>query len=334
MKKILLVFVATLVQLSIVYSQADQANPPILKGPYLGQTPPGNQSKVFAPGFVSTEYGELNSVFTADGKEFYFSRRGMPGQASARTATSNAKEPTPPPPSPAQASKIMISKMIDALWTKPEPIGFTGIYSDIDLFITPDGKSMVFCSTRPHKTGEVVKTDHDFWISKRQGDSWAEPVLFAKEAVSEFEDFFPVVTRSGNLYFNSQRGGPGTNDIYCSRYVDGKHTSAEKLPAPINTEYREFDAFVSQNESMIIFSSVKPGGFGGSDIYISFKSGDGSWSEPVNLGNDINSSGSEYGATISQDGKYFFYTSNKNGTEDIYWVSANIIEELWSKRLK
>jgi hypothetical protein len=216
----------------------------------------------------------------------------------------------------------------------PEPVDFTSTYNDIDLFITPDGRSMVFCSTRPHKTGDAVKTDHDFWISKREGNKWGEPVLFAEEAVSEFEDFFPIVTRSGNLYFNSQRGGPGTNDIYCSRYVAGENTTAEKLPAAINTEYREFDAYVTQNESMIIFSSVKPGGFGGSDIYVSFTRSDGNWTEPKNMGNDINSSGSEYGATISPDGKYFFYTSNKNGTEDIFWVSAKIIEDMRAKESK
>ena len=309
MAKILFVVGAILVQLSIIYSQADQKNSPVLKGPYLGQTPPGNQSQVFAPGFVSTGFGELNSVFTADGKEFYFSRRGIPGKRSM----------------------IMVSRMANGVWTVPEPVAFTSRYSDIDLFITPDNRSMVFCSTRPHAIGAAEKTDHDFWISQRRGDSWAEPVLFAQEAVSEFEDFFPVVAGSGNLYFNSQRGGPGTNDIYCSRYVAGKYSAAEKLPAAITTEYREFDAFVSRDERMIIFSSVKPGGFGGSDMYISFTRSDGTWTEPINMGNDINSAGSEYGATLSADGKYFFYTSNKNGSEDIFWVSAKIIDELRTK---
>jgi len=85
---------------------------------------------------------------------------------------------------------------------------------------------------------------------------------------------------------------------------------------------------------MIIFSSERSGGFGGTDIYISFKKSDNSWSEPLNLGNDINSAVSEYGATISPDGKYFFYTSGKNGSEDIFWVSAKIIVEISLKENK
>ena len=204
----------------------------------------------------------------------------------------------------------------------------------MDLFLTPNGKSLIYCSGRNINEGNMVRMNNDFWISGRIGDLWGEPAKFAEEAVSEFEDYFPIVTKSGNLYFNSQRGGPGTNDIYCSKFLNGKYSAAEKLPAPINSPFREFDAFVSQDEKMIIFSSERPGGFGGTDIYISFKKSDNSWSEPLNLGNDINSAVSEYGATISPDGKYFFYTSGKNGSEDIFWVSAKIIVEISLKENK
>lgn len=299
-------------QSALVFCQTNPKNFPVLRGPYLGQTPPGNQSKVFAPDFVSTEYGELNSILTSDGNEFYFSRRGIPEKPSA----------------------IMVSKMINNIWTKPEPVDFTSKYDDIDLFIKPDGISLIFCSDRPHRKDDDIKRDHDFWVSKRKGNIWTEPVLFAKAALSDYEDFFPVVTKSGNLYFNSQRGGQGTNDIYCSKFKDGKYTPAKKLPAPINTEYTEFDAYVSPDENMIIFSSTRPGGSGWSDIYISFKKADGRWSDAKNLGKEINSPWSEYGSAISPDGKYFFYTSNKKGSEDIYWISAKFIEALRPKSEK
>ena len=310
--KSILLFVVIFWQITLAYCQTNPKNFPVLRGTYMGQTPPGNQSKVFSPEFVSTEFGELNSIFTRDGSEFYFSRRGIPGKPSA----------------------IMISRMINNVWTKPEPVDFTSTYDDIDLFITPDGNSLIFCSDRPHRKGDDIKRDHDFWISKRKGKMWTEPVLFAKEALSEHEDYFPVVTKSGTLYFNSQRGGQGTNDIFCSKFKDGKYTPAKKLPMPINTESREFDAYVTPDEKMIIFSSVKPGGFGGADIYLSWKNNDGKWIEPRNMGSEINSAGSEYGSTISPDGKYFFYTSNKNGSEDIYWISVKIIEELKQKEVK
>jgi len=311
MKKQICLFALLLMPCVNKNCQTDQNEITLLKGPYLGQTPPDSKSKIFAPDFISTkEWGELNSVFSNDGKEFYFSRRGIPN--------------TP--------STIMVTRMTDNVWTKPEPVSFTTKYNDIDLFITPDGKSMIYCSGRIKNDGNKLLMNNDFWISKREGNKWCQPEIFAKEACSEFEDYFPIVTKSGNLYFNSQRGGPGTNDIFCSKFINGQYTTAERLPEPINTKYREFDAFVSQDENMIIFSSEKPGGFGGADIYISFKKTDGKWSDPKNLGNNINSEKSEYGATITFDGKYLFYTSNRNGTEDIYWVSAKFIEELRPKQ--
>jgi len=309
MKKVLTILFTTFFIVSTINCQTSRNGMPVLKGPYLGQTPPGNKSQIFAPGFVSTKSGELNSVFTADGKEFYFSRRGIPGKPAA----------------------IMFTKMVNDKWTEPSPVNFSGKYNDVDLFLTSDGKSMIYCSDRIVNEGNKARMNNDFWISERIGDQWGEPTRFAEEAVSEFEDYFPIVTQSGNLYFNSQRGGPGTNDIYYSKFINGKYSAAEKLPAPINSPFREFDAFVSQDEKMIIFSSEKPGGLGRSDIYVSFKNNDEKWSEPKNLGDIVNSEFSEYGATITPDGKYLFFTSNRNGTEDIYWTSAKIIEDLRPK---
>ncbi len=153
----ILFIVVILLPVLLLKGQTKLNETPVLKGKYLGQKIRENQSMIFVPDFVSTEYGELNSVFTKNGKEFYFSRRGIPGKPST----------------------IMVTRLIDGVWTKPEPINFSGIYSDIDLFITADGKSMIFCSKRPHQKIDPVKMDHDFWKSERKGSVWGEPVLFA-----------------------------------------------------------------------------------------------------------------------------------------------------------
>lgn len=304
MKKLILICSLLVTAITI---NAQQTNIPKLTGPYLGQKLPGMKPEIFAPGFISTkEYGELNSVFTEDGKEFYFSRRGVPGKFSS----------------------IMVTRIVDGIWTLPEPVNFSDKRDDIDLFILSGGQSMIFSSETIKGNMGKYSPNHDFMISKRIEGGWSNPVPFAENAVSEFEDYYPVVTKNGNLYFNSQRSGLGTNDIYCSKYIEGAYSAAVKLPEPINTKYREFDAFLTQDENMIIFSSEKPGGFGRSDLYISIKDGSGQWSKPNNLGENINSIYSEYGAAITPDGKYLFFTSNRNGTEDIYWVSMSAIEKL------
>ena len=277
-----------------------------LSGDYLGQNPPGLTAQLFAPGFVSTQHGELNAVFAADGREFYFTRRGV-----ART-----------PPA------IMVTRRSMTHWLPPEVVDFDDRYSAIDLFITADGNRMVFCSNRPHQPDGDPRGDHDFWISRRDGSDWSAPELFAPAALSEFQDFYPIITRSGNLYFNSQREGTGTNNIFRSSPEQGQYGPAEKLPEPINSEYREFDAYVSPPEDMIIFSSERPGGRGGSDIYVSFLGEDGGWTDPQNLGAEVNSPASEYGAMPSPDGRYLFFTSGRDGNENIYWISAEIADVL------
>ena len=142
--------------------------------------------------------------------------------------------------------------------------------------------------------------------------------------MSDWEDFYPIITESGNLYFNSQRDGPGTSNIFRSARTGESYESAEKLPPPINSEFREFDAFVSPGEDMIIFSSNRPGGLGRADIYMS-RLENGSWSEPLNLGEAVNSEASEYGAMLSPDGRFLFFTSSRTGMEDIYWVSVDAL---------
>jgi Tol biopolymer transport system component len=184
---------------------------------------------------------------------------------------------------------------------------------------------MVFCSNQPHEQDGNLRGDHDFWVSERDGDSWSAPEVFAPAALSDFEDYYPIITRSGNLYFNSQREGAGTNNIFRSSQENGQYGPATKLPEPVNSEYREFDAYVSPEEGVIIFSSERPGGFGGADIYVSFLEANGNWAGPQNLGEEVNSSASEYGAMPSPDGRYLFFTSGRGGDENIYWISMEIV---------
>jgi hypothetical protein len=69
-------------------------------------------------------------------------------------------------------------------------------------------------------------------------------------------------------------------------------------------------------------------------MYVSFNKRDGSWTSAVNFGKNINSPAYDWIPFISDDGKYLFFTSNRNGNYDIYWVDIMIIEELKPDELK
>jgi len=276
-----------------------------LKGPWLGQKPPGMTPEIFAPGIISTDANEGCCCFSKDGRLFLFARGNS------------------------DLTGILLMEQKDNFWTRPRLAPFSAGTVDWDFMLAPDDKTVFISSGRPIVPGGEVQRDYRIWTSERSDQGWSEPFLLPHPVNTGSHDSYPSVSEIGTLYFFSNRGGGlGAGDIYKSQKIAGKYKSVENLGSTINSEYHEVDAFIAPDESYLIFCSDKPDGFGRADIYISFRTKNGMWSEPVNMGENINTSFSEYIPWVSPDSRYFFFTSNKSGDRDIYWVDAKIIEEL------
>jgi hypothetical protein len=278
---------------------------PLLKGEYLGQEKPGLKPAIFAPGVVSTEKDELNSVFTPDGREFYFTVRTIQGPWM-----------------------IMAMEQKNGEWTEPRTASFSGKFSDVDLFISPDGKKLFFSSNRPPEGNGQSQQSYDIWVAERQGPGWSDPVHLGAPVNSAENEFYPVVTKDGTLYFQSWRSGSrGGRDIYRAKLEKGIYRKTESIGEPVSGDLAEGDALVSPDETFIILSVSRPDGFGQGDLYASFRGPDGSWTDLKNLGAAINTKANENCPILSPDGKFLFYTSGG----DIYWVSSEVIEALRRK---
>jgi len=289
----------------------DKSDFPVLKGPYLGQKPPGKTPKIFAPGIISTAANEGCSSFSPDGRLYMFVR--------ARSALDG----------------ILMMKQIDGVWQKPRLTSFSAGKYDWDFMLAPDGKTVFVSSGRPTQTGGAPLRDYRIWISERSGKGWSEPRLLPAPVNTGRHDSYPSVTNDRTLYFFSNRsGGLGEGDIYLSRSVNGQYKKVENLGIPINTTYHEVDPFIDPDERYLIFCSDKPDGYGKADIYVAFREKNGSWTQPVNMGEKINTPHSEYIPYVTPDGRYFFFTTNKTGNRDIYWVDAKIIKELKPEKFK
>jgi Tol biopolymer transport system component len=227
---------------------------------------------------------------------------------------------------------------------------------DIDVSISPDGMKLFFCSNRKSESDKETNSNFDIWYCHREGNNWGKPIKLGDNINSQRDDFYPIVTRDGTLFFNSQRAGEGTNDIYTSRLKNGEYFPAEKVSDKINTEFREFDAYVDPDQTFMIFASYRPGGFGQSDLYISFRTENNEWSQSINMGPKINGIGNELCPYLSPDGKYLFYTRqtrtsitdpNEPLTRDYYfkalnnydnllgniwWVDSKVIKELMPQK--
>jgi hypothetical protein len=125
----------------------------------------------------------------------------------------------------------MRSVLENGRWTPAAPASFSGKWSDVDLFITADGRHLYFCSNRPLQ-GDAPK-DFDIWVSERSGAGWGEPRNMAAPINSPADDFHPTLTRDGTMYFQSQRpGGQGAADIWRSRLRDGRTWTPSACPLP------------------------------------------------------------------------------------------------------
>jgi hypothetical protein len=292
-----------------------RGTPPAPAGPYLGQKRPGSVPELFGPEFISTERRELNAAFSPDGRELFFARDRLP-----------------------RGTAILVSKRDGDRWTRPTVAAFSaGGASDVDVFLSADGQEAYFCSDRPDPEASAgggqpaagATAQSDIWVVSRVGGGWGEPKSLGKTVNSDADDYYPTLARDGTLYFSSNRQGSlGQNDIYRSRREKGQWTTPENLGAPVNTPGREYDPFIAPDQSYLLFASERPGGFGTADLYVSFRTPDGSWGEPRNLGPSVNTDQNEYTPMLSPDGQYLFFTRGRLGADDIFWVEAAVIREL------
>ena len=128
---------------------------------------------------------------------------------------------------------------------KCDVASFSGTCSDLEPAFSPDGNTLYFVSNRPFKKGDKLK-DFDIWKVKKENGIWSEPENLGLPVNTEENEFYPSVTNSGNLYFTAAyKDAKGKEDIYVSKFIDGKYIVPESLSDSVNTAAFEFNAYVS-----------------------------------------------------------------------------------------
>ncbi|UCG51248.1 MAG: PD40 domain-containing protein [Candidatus Latescibacterota bacterium] len=272
---------------------------PVLKGPYLGQKPPGVIPEIFAPGIISTEDHEFSITFSKNGNELLFTRR----KDSQR------------------GNRLLHMRIEGGRWSAPQPPPFSLDCREFEPNFTPDGTRLFFCSSRA--LPENVNSPHPFnlWMVSKQGSYWNKPDVIGSPIMEQFP-MFATQTKNGTLYFtgNIDRG------IYCAVYKSGRFEIPERLPETINSLNSAGHPFVDPDERFIIFDS-NVDEEGTKNLYISFIDNNGEWSEPQNINECAGFPEHAAMPHVSFDGEYLFFS----GGGDIYWVDAKIIEELRPK---
>lgn len=148
-------------------------------------------------------------------------------------------------------------------------------------------------------------------------------------------DSIPIMrltaSSQGTLVFDEfTRDGNGV--LRYSRLVNGKREAPRPFGKEINTGTWTAHPFIAPDESYIIWDGEREGGYGDSDMYISFRQLDGSWGAAINFGDTINTDGEDGGGYVTPDGKYLSYCPRCDPPYDRMWVDAKIIEDLRAKQ--
>lgn len=270
---------------------------PRLRGPYLGQEPPGMIPRAFAPGIMAAGDDEGSSGFARKGGVFLFQR---------------FRE---------RRCHTFISRLVNGFWTAPELVPFwETLAQNGDFVISSDDRTMLY------QVRSESGPASDIWRAEITDMGWGERAPLPPPVNTQFFESFASDTAAGDIYFFSGRpGGKGRFDLYMCPFEAGNYGDAVNLRS-LNTEADEWDPFVSPDGSYLLFCSTRPGGFGRDDIYIAFRGKDGEWGQPVNMGEEVNSSGSENRPFVTRDGAYFFFTSTRNGSRATFWVKAQYID--------
>jgi hypothetical protein len=272
---------------------------PFAKGPYLGQTPPGPVAQVFAPGLICDtrpHQKERHGHFSADGNTFCYKKLG----------------------------KVYITENSDQGWTVPKHIkGIPNL--SWSPCLSPDANSIYFIDQHFTKSGRRRTPRSKGWSfhsCKHTSKGWSLPEELGPPfnlAVGGFS-----VAADNSIIFDSVRGG----GFWIAPFVGNTWPQAINIPVEMGNLKGHYPG-IAPDKSFIVFYSIKPGAQGGTptDLYLTLRQPDGTWTKPKKMGPGINTGYYEFGARITADKKYMFFTrSNGWGgnsytdTADIYWV--------------
>lgn len=246
--------------------------------------------RLVAPGVVSTEANEFGPALTPDGRTLFFCRTA-PGRTNYQA--------------------ILVSqRKNDGSWSEPEAAPFSGQWNEFDPSISPDGRLLVFASKRP-LAGSVARKDYDLWAVDRAETGWSEPRHLGTLVNSPQDETTTSIASDGTLVLASTRaGGRGGRDLYTSRLANGVYQAPEPITA-LNTEHDDSNAYVTPDQSILVFGSNRSGGDAPapfSHFWVA-RRGPGGWSAPEKLSGPVNGDASVLTPLLSPDRRTFLFAS-------------------------
>ena len=223
-----------------------------------------------------------------------------------------------------QRAKKMMSKPV--YFTKKNLNGPVNTrFAETNAVISGDGKFLVFNRQLQFYNGVFIST-------KDNSDNWSEPVNLTPDFGLDGSSYTTGITFHGDEIF-LYRSDDYDGNIYSSKLVNNKWSKLVKLNDNINTKFWESHASPSADGEYLFFTSNRPGGYGGLDIYKSKRGSNGDWGIAVNLGPVVNSPENEETPFLSIDGYTLFFSSLGHETMGGYDIFMSNLQSdgTWGK---
>jgi outer membrane protein OmpA-like peptidoglycan-associated protein len=215
-------------------------------------------------------------------------------------------------------------------------------FNDMNALLSPDGKVLYFSRQNHPENVGGVKDKEDIWYSELGPDGkWtlaknAGPVLnnaypnFVSSVSTATPDGKAVVLVLGNKYKDN---GKMVSGVSVSNNIGGTWSKPKLLQIKNDYNYNErAQYFLSNTQKVLLMSVDREDTRGGRDIYVSFSENDTIWSEPLNLGDEINTAGEEATPFLASDDHTLYFSSNGYsgyGGSDIYMSKR--LDDTWTK---
>ncbi|MDN5214607.1 OmpA family protein [Fulvivirgaceae bacterium BMA12] len=182
---------------------------------------------------------------------------------------------------------------------------------DYAPLISADESTLIFTSRRKGSNDDQLASDNnyyeDIYISRKSNGQWTTPEKLGENINTPYHDAAIAFAPDGKQVFIYYSVGNG--DIFVSNFDGGNWSKPTPLNANINSRYRELSASLTADGKKLYFSSDRPGGHGGLDIYISELQDDGKWGPAINAGPKINTKEDEDAPFIHPEDNMLYFSS-------------------------
>jgi len=279
---------------------------PELRGPWLGQTPPGPEPVEFCPELLATPRRVTGITFSPEGDEAFL---------CLHTPDSTSGD-------------LVWTRMNDGVWTQPTVAPFNSAQIDNDIVWSPDGGRVVWRSWRALPGNREPEKNLSLWAVDRTPDGWGEP--FPVECGGERQSpAYTGITSDGSLYFATKLSEDEFGIARAQR--SGRQYTAPEIV--LRGPVRIGDACVAPDESFLIATCFGLSQYDGkASLMVSFRGSDDEWTPLRDLGPKINTNLVEYCPTLSAAGERLFFAridvADKSAPAHTYWLDTGFIESL------